>query len=119
MRELTFRLPIPPSVNRLYYAKRGRPRTKEYRAWLAEADKWAMMQDLGRGTGKKRISGKYTATIVLPRIRGDADNRIKATLDWLASRGITDDDRHCIHAEAYLDEMENKRECWVTVREVQ
>lgn len=89
------RLPTPPSVNSLYYNRkggkgRGRIKTPAYRKWLAEADGWYLTQ-------KRQVqpqSGRLSIEIRLPSIRGDATNRIKAAEDYLVSRGITGDDRH-------------------------
>ena len=95
MPKTTIRLPTPPSVNSLYFNRksgngRGRVKTPAYRKWLAEADGWYLTQ-------KRQIqcqSGKLRIEICLPKIRGDASNRIKAAEDYLVSRGITGDDRH-------------------------
>ena len=88
-------LPVPPSVNALYYNNKsrkgpGRIKTRTYRKWIAEADGWYLTQ-------KRHIkpsSGPLEIKIRLPKIRGDATNRIKAAEDYLVSRRITGDDRH-------------------------
>lgn len=92
---MLLRLPLPPSVNSLYYNRkygkgRGRILTPAYRKWIAEADKWLLMQK----RGLKPLSGKLEIQIKLPEIRGDASNRIKAAEDFLVSRELTGDDRH-------------------------
>ena len=95
MQRTTLRLPVPPSVNALYFNRkggkgRGRIKTPAYRSWLAEADGWYLTQ-------RRQVqcqSGKLHIEIRLPPIRGDATNRIKAAEDYLVSRGITGDDRH-------------------------
>lgn len=90
------RLPVPPSVNNLYYNRtrgngRGRIKTPAYRKWLAEADKWLLTQkrDLTTMTGRLEISIR-----IPPLRRGDASNKIKAAEDFLVSRKITGDDRN-------------------------
>lgn len=92
---MLLRLPLPPSVNSLYYNRRGgkgrgRIKTPAYRRWIAEADGWYLLQK----RSLKSMSGKLEIQIRLPGIRGDATNRIKAIEDYLVSRGITGDDRH-------------------------
>lgn len=95
---LIVKLPVPPSVNELTYnrsvkGKRGRAITTKYRKWLSEADKWLMLDNPRR----KRVLpliGRLSIEIMIPHIRGDASNRIKAAEDYLVSREITGDDKH-------------------------
>lgn len=80
-------VPIPPSVNRLYYTSHRL--TKEHRGFREEIwEKWYKK-------GKPRLGGgPFTVEIVVPRkTRGDCDNRVKAVLDALAKFGATPDDR--------------------------
>jgi crossover junction endodeoxyribonuclease RusA len=86
-------LPTPPSVNALYRNVNGRGRVKSsaYKAWLIDADAYFLVQ-------KRRltpVNGQYELAIKVPNVRGDIDNRIKAISDFLVSREITPDDRHC------------------------
>lgn len=87
-------LPMPPSLNAMFrnVAGVGRVKTKAYKAWLKEADDYYWMQK----SKIKPVEGEYKLTIRVPKtMRGDADNRIKAVSDYLVSREITPDDRHC------------------------
>ena len=93
---MLIRLPVPPSTNAMYFNRkygkgRGRIKTPAYRKWLVEADGWYLEQ-------KRRLIHPprvpLSIKIMLPKIRGDASNRIKAAEDYLVSRGITGDDRH-------------------------
>lgn len=88
----TFDLTICPSVNRLYCNVRGRGRVKtaEYRSWLKTAG-WEV-----RAHKLPPVVGPYQVVIGVPlKMRGDASNRQKATLDLLVKVGATDDDKFC------------------------
>ena len=89
---LTINLPLPPSVNALYWNKKGKGRikTKTYKAWLSEADVWMLPQMRFIAP----VTGPCEVKILLPKVRGDISNRIKAVEDYLVSREITGDDRH-------------------------
>lgn len=94
MAKTTLCLPTPPSVNALYYNRkggngRGRIKTPAYRKWLTEADKWLLTQK----RGIKKVEGRCSVEIRIPRVRGDANNYTKAACDYLVSRELTDDDR--------------------------
>lgn len=85
-------LPIPPSVNAMFRNVRGRGRVKSkiYKDWLKQADLYLLTQK-----PIPKILGPYKISISMPPARGDLDNRQKALIDYLVSRGITDDDRYC------------------------
>lgn len=89
---IVLHLPVPPSVNAMYrnVAKVGRVKTGEYLKWLVVADAHYLSQK----RGIKPVTGPCEIAIKLPRCRGDISNRIKATEDYLVSRGITGDDKH-------------------------
>lgn len=91
-------LPVPPSVNSLYgnsphgrraNAGRGRFKTRRYKSWIDEAG-WELLRQR-----PSPLIGPYAVRISLPKIRGDADNRIKPVLDLLVAHKLTADDRHC------------------------
>lgn len=93
-------LPAPPSVNRLRLI--GKPKggtvinvTKSpaYKAWIKQAD-IAVMQ-FGQFKGMKQIRGKFIARVVLKRSNVDLDNHAKGLMDWLQSRGVIENDKHC------------------------
>lgn len=110
---MLFRLPIPPSVNGLYAnVRKGRIKTKLYRAWLKEADAWYWLQDLHK---REPIAGPAEVHIRIPKIRGDASNRIKAAEDYLVSRKLTSDDKNNRKVTVEVDEGLEMRECWITV----
>lgn len=82
----------PPSVNAMYrnVSGRGRVRTKAYKAWAKVA--WAELQQ----QALPKFSGQVSVTIQLPqKMRGDVDNRAKATLDLLQACGVVANDRQC------------------------
>ena len=105
MSPFLLRLPIPPSVNEMYYNRkggkgRGRIKTAKYRKWIAEADKWYLEQK----KNIQRVTGPYELSIKLPKIRGDLSNRIKIAEDYLVSREITSDDRYNRKISIEIDE---------------
>ena len=103
---LTVTIPTPPSSNNLYGNKRspsgkraGRYRTRAYENWIERAG-W----DINRQRANvDPVSGPYRLLLELPRIRGDADNRIKAASDLIVSMGLVDDDRHCVACTVTVD----------------
>ncbi len=110
-------LPMPPSVNRIW--RRGRGKVvyldPKYRAWRKEADALAMFRDWRR----KRNKGPFMCSIVhnAAKRRGDADNRIKAVLDWLQRAEIIENDSL---AEFVSAEWGNAPEgCRVTLTKVE
>jgi len=86
-------LPVPPSVNTMYFnvPGRGRVKTKEYSLWRTAAVAMIQAQTLR----EKRIEGHISIRIILPaKMRGDLDNRIKPLLDALVESKKIDDDRN-------------------------
>jgi Holliday junction resolvase RusA-like endonuclease len=95
--QVKFALPVAPTSNNAWSNRKGghgygRVRSSKYRRWLAQADRWYMVQHLGR---LPKISPPFRCHLEFPRLRGDLDGRIKLILDYLVSRKITPDDRHC------------------------
>lgn len=86
-------LPVPPSVNKMYFnvPGRGRVKTKEYALWKSAA----VAMILAQTRGQKRIAGHFGVRLNLPhKMRGDLDNRIKPILDALVESERVDDDRN-------------------------
>lgn len=96
---MTFRLPYPPSVNRLYRVIRGRMvMSDEARAYKALAGLLARQQ------GVEVLCGAVSVTISVfrPRRAGDLDNTLKATLDALNGIAYEDDSQITeLHARRY------------------
>jgi Holliday junction resolvase RusA-like endonuclease len=95
---IKFAVPLPPSANNAFGNRKGgkgfgRFRTAHYHNWLRQADRWYMVEKLGRF---KLPPGPYRCVLLLPRFKGDLDGRIKLLLDWMVRRQITPDDRHCV-----------------------
>lgn len=85
-------LPISPSVNAMYVNVPGKGRVKsaKAKAWTTKAGWWLKTARL-----RPLPPGPYAVKItVSTRLRGDADNRVKATLDLLVKHGLTPDDRY-------------------------
>lgn len=84
-------LPMPPSVNGLWFNKAsgGRGKTKHYEEWLAEAG-WRLQQQR-----PGRIEGNYEIEIFVVRPdnrRRDLANLEKAISDLLVTHGVIEDD---------------------------
>lgn len=111
-------LPAPPSVNRLRLIGRGSgkginvTKSPAYRAWIKQAD-IAVLQ-FGQFKGMKQIRGKFIARVVLKRSNVDLDNHAKGLMDWLQSRGVIENDKHC--ERLTLEWGEAPAGCRVTVR---
>jgi Holliday junction resolvase RusA-like endonuclease len=88
----TILLPYPPSQHRLWKQNpltKKKFRTQEYEDWMADADHAALTQ-----TGRLP---RFEHPVILSaqvfqgkgfRSNGDGDNRLKAPVDWLVSRGV-------------------------------
>jgi Holliday junction resolvase RusA-like endonuclease len=95
MKCLVLNLPLPPSVNALFanVPGRGRVRTKVYRTWSKTALDFAWLSKPQGGF--PRFDGAFDVQITVAlKMRGDIDNRIKPLLDFLASAGIIENDKH-------------------------
>mgnify|MGYP006935480895 CR=1 FL=1 len=93
MSEMSFTLPVPPTLNHMYanVPGRGRVKSRRYTAWRSLAVGLILVQ----AKGGVRMGGKIAVTINLPsKILGDIDNRVKPILDALVTSGRIDDDRH-------------------------
>ena len=92
---LEISLPFPPSVNRLWRAKKGGGvyRSQEYVYW-SKAAAW----EIAVQVKTRSIQGKYKLTIeaVAPdKRRRDLDNLIKALSDSLVSANVVESDHLC------------------------
>ena len=84
-------LPYPPSGYQLWDQNpktRRKYRTRQYEDWIVQADESALFcMPLPRFVGKLAVEAT-----VYPgkgfRTSGDGDNRLKAPVDWLVSRGV-------------------------------
>lgn len=93
----------PPSVNSLFHNRaKGRGKTLAYRNWRTLADREL------RDQPSWHVPGKVEVRIYLPATtRGDADNRIKATLDALVCAGRIEDDKNVVKVSAEFAPIEN------------
>ena len=97
-------LPAPPSVNSVWRSrqgKNGKPQyylDGKYKAWKRECDQLC----IAHGWAKQAVTGPYSVILRLSQAkrRGDCDNRLKATLDWLRKAGLTEDDSKCERSTA-------------------
>jgi Holliday junction resolvase RusA-like endonuclease len=87
---VTFMTP-PPSANQLFVRLPRRVvKSKHYASWSKTAA-WEL-----RSQTSRKFTGQVAVLIILPRkVRGDADNRIKATLDALQAAEIVKNDSQC------------------------
>jgi len=95
--QIAFVLPVAPTTNSAWYNRRsgrgfGRIRSERYHRWLRQADKWYQIQKLGR---LPKLPPPFPCVMEFPPLKGDTDNRATLLLDYMVSRDITPDDRHC------------------------
>lgn len=89
-------LPFPPSVNRIWRTRtkaNGKPGfylDKRYATWKRVADN----EYLANKRHWKPVKGPFHITVTLnnQKRRGDADNRLKAVLDWLERVELIEND---------------------------
>ena len=92
---LRFNLPIAPGLNNATrnIPGMGRAKTAVYKQWLKQADAHYVQQNLGRA---QKVMVPYAVSMTFPEhLHGDLDGRAKLILDWMVSRNLTIDDRHC------------------------
>ena len=93
---ITLDLPMPPSTNQIWRrsAKTGMHLSKDYKAWKVQCDRHLVMtRTYPKGC---TIHGPCEAHILLnieaARAGSDADNRIKALMDYLQRIELIDND---------------------------
>lgn len=93
-------LPVPPSANNLFANRRrgGRYKTKRYLEWIKKAGAEVLL------ARPRPIQGSYALSLTLPKIRGDADNRIKAVNDLLVDMCLVGDDSQCKSIRVEVDD---------------
>ena len=87
----TFRLPLPPSANRMYRVGRGGRvhKASDYTSWVREVQYACAQQAPGF-----RCTYRYEIKISLPEQHKDPDNIIKPACDALAKAGVIANDKH-------------------------
>jgi len=113
----TVELPIPPSVNALWFNApgRGRVRTDEYRAWLKEAG-WLLKEQR-----VVRIPGTVGLQLLVgipKRRRRDLDNTLKPLGDLLQSNGIVRNDNDIVEVFAKWERTVRPGFVRLTLRQV-
>lgn len=94
---VTINLSFPPSVNRIWRSRtghNGKPQfylSPRYASWKRDNDNRVMAM-----RPRPRVKGRFSATITLSdkkrRANSDADNRVKAILDFLQRAEIIEND---------------------------
>lgn len=112
MIEVSFTLPLPPSVNKLWRSpphSRKPIKSTEYRNWLEDAG-WAI-----RAQRVPLTPGRVEVRMIFQRPRGkcDVDNRIKACLDLMTAQGVIEDDDQVYRLIAEWGQVDG---CQVSVR---
>jgi crossover junction endodeoxyribonuclease RusA len=86
-------LPLPPSANKLFanVPGKGRVKTRAYKNWRRNA----ILSIFAQVRADRRIGGPVGLSFCVPTgMRGDLDNRLKATIDALVASNRIDDDKH-------------------------
>lgn len=94
---ISFLLPYPPSVNRIYRIFKNRlVKSAEYKAWIDEAHKSILLQGTHRRCWTSPV--RVVAAVGRPdKRKRDLDNVFKATADLIEAAGFVEND-HLIHA---------------------
>jgi Holliday junction resolvase RusA-like endonuclease len=90
----TYSIPVPPSVNELFFNKpgKGRVKTRLYDDWLGHAA-WVL-----KAQRPVKIGGRVVIVLSVERssAQADIDNRVKAIFDLLVSQKVIDDDSNVV-----------------------
>jgi Holliday junction resolvase RusA-like endonuclease len=93
---ISLSLPMPPSVNSLWRSRRIGNKVSvypspRYATWKRVADNALLAKGKRRPKG---VKGNFEAVVTLndAKRRGDADNRMKALMDWLQRSGLIEND---------------------------
>lgn len=89
-----FSIPLPPSLNNIYFnrPRKGRGKTTEYKDWL-DAAAWEI-----RSQRAPSIRGDVRLDLVIqrPNSASDLDNRIKACQDAIQRAGVLKNDNQIV-----------------------
>lgn len=87
---MTYDLPLPISVNELYFnlPNGGRGKTQRYKAWVHDAAMILLCQRARPVSGPVRLE-----ILVSEKSKADLDNTAKCVCDALVARGVIEDDR--------------------------
>lgn len=116
---LSFDLPMPPSVNKLFtnVAGIGRVKTRAYKSWINEAG-WMLVTQRNQHGRHKRLDGPVSVTV--SAYRGgksrDLDNILKALLDLLKHTQTIKDDSQVVEIHARW--VDFGVPCTLTVEEI-
>lgn len=121
MKRWDLTLPRPPSVNRTHRIIRNREtgkaaiaRSSSYRSWREEA--WWELS--GQIAGRvEAIEGEF-AVLISARTRGDIDNLVKPTLDFLQWRGFIANDKNARRVTVVWDEAMDEKVIGVLLEEL-
>lgn len=106
----SFTLPIPPSLNNIFFSRPhgGRAKTTDYKNWL-ETAAWEI-----RSQRVPTIDGDIRVELVIerPNKSSDIDNRIKPVLDCMQKAGVVSNDKAVVEIRAKWGDVKG---CKVTV----
>ena len=111
----SFTLPIPPSVNQIWFPIGSRFATSEkYKAWQTHANQMMLTQQ----RPKEPLAGRLTIHITLPySARADADNLAKAPIDLMQSAGVIRNDRQVDRLLVYRAAHVDDQHCQIEIAE--
>jgi Holliday junction resolvase RusA-like endonuclease len=88
--------------------------SSDYVQWKRQADQAAQEQDMCTAPVFRRHTLDLKLSTRFKEHRGDADNRLKAVLDWCERLGLIVDDHDCYRCSVEWADIED--DCIVTLR---